>query len=117
MDFTNEVSGDIQNLDEMAPFIMCPYSPVQNPESVEQHRQEDHEVPRGGRRQRKVPRRHREDQSLDLSRGPGTDEGVPDAGAAHRQDDLQRVAPLQHPGEGGFTAGQDHQSGKKPLSS
>ena len=33
---------------------------------MEQHRQTDHQVPRGGSRQRQVPRGHREDEPLDL---------------------------------------------------
>ena len=78
---------------------------------MEQHRQKDHEVPRGSRRQRQVPGRHREDESLHLPRGPRPDEGVSDEGVAHRQDDLQRLAPLQHPGKSGITSRQNHQSG------
>ncbi len=114
---------------------------VKNFESVEQHRQEDNQVSRWGRRQRQVLGRHREDQSLHLLGRSGTgsqlkawqlftvtncclhskranlfsDERVFDEGVAHRQDDLQRFTPLQHAGKSGFASRQNHKSGLVKL--
>ena len=47
--------------------------------------------------------------------GPRPDEGVPDARDPHREDDLQRLAPLQHAGESRQSAGQDHESGEMSM--